>query len=174
MADATHVVLGQTDIALKADFSGLTQVIGGILEAQRRERPQRRGVLTPLGQGYEIISAPVDIEPRHRKPQVEVRRRGARPLRKGTRNRLEGRSSPDLAALSHEEDRNNANDRLAPCEEDSTADILEGVEAVERFPRDALRTSEGRVRTVRGGGHTMRHSFSDGAHADSAGAPATQ
>jgi hypothetical protein len=94
-----------------------------------------------------------------------MRRRGARPVRKGARGRLEARNSSDLIALPSEEDSCSANDRPVPCREDSTADTLKGVEAVERFPRDALRTSEGRVRTVRGGGDKMRHSFSDGAQA---------
>eukprot|EP00967_Tisochrysis_lutea_P132274 scaffold230732_cov32-Tisochrysis_lutea.AAC.1 len=169
--EANTSALGGLDRHARIAADPVDRLLEQQRSAYRYRRSQSRGVLTPLGQQYEIISGPVDIEA-PRRAQGELRRRGARSIRRTDRVRSGGPSRVDTASVVDVEDSGNHMGSKNHTGNDVTsvdhmvAELpvrAKDVEELRRFPRELLQSSEDRVRSIRIGVDTMSHSYSDGA-----------
>ena len=120
-------------------------------ESHRHERQDHLGLHTPLGQML-TLSAPVVIAP-HRtakkeQPRVKPRRRGV------PKNPLAGKVNPARDPKNkplRDDERIGADETEASSEltlPDMPTTLLDAI-ALRRFPRESLRSSEGRVRAFR-------------------------
>lgn len=168
--EANTSALGGLDRHARIAADPVDRLLEQQRSAYRYRRSQSRGVLTPLGQQYEIISGPVDIEA-PRRAQGELRRRGARSIRRTDRVRSGGPSRVDTASVVDVEDSGNHMGSKNHTGNDVTsvdhmvAELpvrAKDVEELRRFPRELLQSSEDRVRSIRIGVDTMSHSYSDG------------
>jgi len=119
-------------------------------EARRHERPAPLGVLTPVGQRYQIINPPVDIVP-HRPAENKP------PRRKSTQHHTRRNYAVPVVRIDRfpmlrDDERIDADD----CEDlnlestlPASPTTLLGAQALRRFPKERLRSSEGRVKAIR-------------------------